>query len=94
MTKEGDNMKTIKDIENIRNQNVDIVEFRDNKLTKEERIAKNIKYKHTVLICGGTGCTSNHSGEIYEKFVAGVKAKGIEDRPLQGWPFRRSHLRC
>ena len=73
-------MKTIQEIQKIKENMVDIVEFRDNQLTKEERIAKNIKYKHTVLICGGTGCTSNNSNNIYKKFQEGIKAKGLENQ--------------
>ena len=70
-------MKTIKDIEAIKKQMCDIVEFRDNQRTKEERIAKNIKYRHTVLICGGTGCTSNNSNEIYKSFQEQITTKGL-----------------
>ncbi len=70
-------MKTIQDIEAIKKQMCDIVEFRDNQLTKEERIAKNITYRHTVLICGGTGCTSNHSNDIYKRFQDLIAEKGL-----------------
>ena len=35
-------------------------------------------YKYTVLVCGGTGCTSSHSPEIIEKIHAELAANGIE----------------
>ena len=43
-------------------------------------IAKEAKsdYKYTVLVCGGTGCTSSHSTEIVEKLNTEIKSAGIE----------------
>ena len=43
-------------------------------------LAKEVKseYKYTVLVCGGTGCTSSHSLEIVEELKAQIKANGIE----------------
>ena len=45
-----------------------------------EVLAKEVKsdYKYTVLVCGGTGCTSSHSLEIVEELKAQIKANGIE----------------
>ncbi len=34
--------------------------------------------KYTVLVCGGTGCTSSHSPEIVSKLEEEIKAQGIE----------------
>ena len=35
---------------------------------------------HTyVLVCGGTGCDSNHSGEVIETFKEKIKNAGLED---------------
>ena len=34
-------------------------------------------YRSTVLICGGTGCHSNHSGEIYDEFVSQLAANNL-----------------
>ncbi|MBO5776233.1 MAG: NAD(P)H-dependent oxidoreductase subunit E, partial [Clostridia bacterium] len=39
-------------------------------------------YRNTVLICGGTGCHSNHSSEIYDKFVEEIAANGIKEDVL------------
>ncbi len=35
-------------------------------------------FRSHVLVCGGTGCTSNHSGEIYTEFQNLLKEKGLE----------------
>ena len=46
-----------------------------------EVLAKEVKsdYKYTVLVCGGTGCTSSHSLEIDEELKAQIKDNGIEN---------------
>lgn len=36
-------------------------------------------YRSHVLVCGGTGCTSNHSGELIEALEKNIKEKGLED---------------
>lgn len=35
-------------------------------------------YRSNVLICGGTGCTANHSGEIIKKMQEELKLKGLD----------------
>ncbi|MBQ8371589.1 MAG: 4Fe-4S binding protein [Clostridia bacterium] len=46
----------------------------------DEAISKQVvsDYKYTVLVCGGTGCTSSHSPEIVSKLNDEIKACGIE----------------
>ena len=46
----------------------------------EDILAKEAKsdYKYTVLVCGGTGCTSSHSPEIVSKIKNEIQACGIE----------------
>ena len=46
-----------------------------------EIYSKEVKsdYKYTVLVCGGTGCTSSHSPEIVSKLKEEIKANGIEN---------------
>ena len=46
----------------------------------QEVLDKNVTsdYKYTVLICGGTGCTSSHSPEIVDKLKSEIAAAGIE----------------
>ena len=39
-------------------------------------------YRNTVLVCGGTGCHSNHSSEIYDRFVAKVAENGLTEEVL------------
>ena len=43
-------------------------------------IAKEAKsdYKYSVLVCGGTGCTSSHSTDIVDKLNEEIKSLGIE----------------
>lgn len=36
-------------------------------------------HKNYVLVCGGTGCTSNHSGDVVVAFKRNLVAAGIED---------------
>ena len=36
-------------------------------------------FKNHILVCGGTGCHSNHSGEILTEFAAQAKAQGFEN---------------
>ena len=46
----------------------------------DDVIAKEAKsdYKYTVLVCGGTGCTSSHSPEIVSKLKEEIKNNNIE----------------
>lgn len=39
-------------------------------------------YKSTILVCGGTGCHSNKSDLIFDKFQEQIKKHGIEDDVL------------
>ena len=36
-------------------------------------------YRAHVLVCGGTGCTSSHSGELIDALNENIKAHGLED---------------
>ncbi len=36
-------------------------------------------YRSHVLVCGGTGCTSSHSGEIIDALNENIKAHGLEE---------------
>ena len=36
-------------------------------------------HKYYVLVCGGTGCTSNHSGEVVEALEEQLGKHGLED---------------
>ncbi|HOO22486.1 MAG TPA: NADH-quinone oxidoreductase subunit NuoF [Clostridia bacterium] len=39
-------------------------------------------FRSTVLVCGGTGCHSNHSSEIYDEFAARIKENNLTDDVL------------
>ena len=39
-------------------------------------------FRSTVLICGGTGCHSNHSGEIYDEFVSQLAANNLTNEVM------------
>lgn len=39
-------------------------------------------FRSTVLVCGGTGCHSNRSGEIYDEFTAKIKEHNLTDDVL------------
>lgn len=64
-------MKSIEELNEIRE-----------KTFKEISLRKDINYpgneKH-ILVCGGTGCTSSHSGKIIEKLNEQIKEKNIEN---------------
>ena len=36
-------------------------------------------YRNHILVCGGTGCTSNNSGKIHDEFDRILREKGLED---------------
>jgi len=36
-------------------------------------------YKHFILVCGGTGCESSKSDEIYKELQANAEAMGVKD---------------
>ena len=37
-------------------------------------------YNHYILVCGGTGCESSGSVDIYENLKAAAKEFGVEDQ--------------
>ncbi|MDD6307984.1 MAG: NADH-ubiquinone oxidoreductase-F iron-sulfur binding region domain-containing protein [Clostridia bacterium] len=44
---------------------------------KKQYLAAMEEYKARIVVCGGTGCMANGSGEILEKFKTVVKEKGL-----------------
>lgn len=64
-------MKTIEEIEQIRDKKRKELDLRTN-------IHAKTKEKH-ILVCKGTGCTSSKSPEIMEKFKTLIKEKEIEN---------------
>jgi (2Fe-2S) ferredoxin len=37
-------------------------------------------YNHYILVCGGTGCESNKSDEIYRNLIAEAEKQGVKDQ--------------
>ncbi len=68
-------MKSIADINAIREQMRSHIANRE---AAGQAVAES-KYKNTVLVCGGTGCHSNHSSEIYDEFVARLQENNLTD---------------
>ncbi|MEF9971193.1 MAG: NAD(P)H-dependent oxidoreductase subunit E, partial [Oscillospiraceae bacterium] len=65
-------MKTVQELNQIREQMKDIVALRDNK-------PGNHHYKYNVMVCGGTGCHSSGSSAIHDKFVEEIAKAGLEN---------------
>ena len=66
-------MKSIADIKAIRDKMQSEILVRDN-----NHVSTDISKRH-VLVCGGTGCTSNHSGEILDEFHKLLAEHGLEN---------------
>ena len=64
-------MKTVQELNQIRESMKDVVALRANAPGKHS-------HKYNIMVCGGTGCTSSHSMQILDKFHEEVKAAGIE----------------
>ncbi len=67
-------MKTLQELQEIKNEKQGQVDIRFNPDTAEA--AK----KTYILVCGGTGCTSNHSWDIMDKLSSLIDAAGIKDQ--------------
>ena len=68
-------MKSLAELEAIKNKTIDIVEMR--RADSETQIAGKIRKQ--VLCCGGTGCTSSGSQDIITELNDQIKAFGIEE---------------
>ena len=66
-------MKTISDLNAIRERMRSEVKMRKNDGSVES------KYKYQILICGGTGCHSNHSGDLINEFKALISEKCLQN---------------
>ena len=70
-------MKTLLDLEGIRTAQLHRLVRR--KLGKVEAVDGGVA-ERSVMICGGTGCTSSDSMFIAEAFEQAVAAQGIQDK--------------
>ncbi len=70
---------TIQELDKIRASKKELIDVR--RLVKEqaEKLAPNTGYRHQVLVCGGTGCTSSHSLKVIEQLEASFRELGIDD---------------
>ena len=66
-------MKSLQELKAIRDAKAGQVDIRFNPDTAEEAL------KTYVLVCGGTGCTSNHSLEIMDELKRLIEAAGKKD---------------
>ena len=66
-------MKSLQELKAIRDAKAGQVDIRFNPDTAEEAL------KTYVLVCGGTGCTSNHSLEIMGELKRLIAAAGKKD---------------
>ena len=66
-------MKTLQELKDIKAAKGGQVDIRFNPDTAEEAV------KSYVLVCGGTGCTSNHSWEIMDELRKLIAAAGKKD---------------
>ncbi|GBF11495.1 NADH-quinone oxidoreductase subunit NuoF [Tepidibacillus sp. HK-1] len=68
-------MKTLKDLKEIKNITIDRVKRRKDGISPDRAAVR----QRTVLICGGTGCTSSDSMKILKAMEQEVKNLGIEN---------------
>lgn len=68
-------MKTLQDLEEIKNITIDRVKRRKDGISPDRAAVR----PRTVLICGGTGCTSSDSMKILKAMEQEVKNQGIEN---------------
>ena len=68
-------MKNIAELSNLRDlHRADV----DGRTVEDSSLIKGNFKKH-ILICGGTGCTSGHSKDVYDAFKKGVAEAGLEN---------------
>ncbi|KIR01156.1 hypothetical protein P261_02889 [Lachnospiraceae bacterium TWA4] len=67
-------MITVEQLNELRDQNKDIVGFR-----QDGGVQGTGKYKRHVLVCAGTGCTSSGSLKIADELEKEIKEKGLAE---------------
>ena len=70
-------MKSLAELEVIKGKMKNLVGMRKEDHVKDEACAE-AEYRATVLVCGGTGCTSSSSPKIIKEFHDQIAAKGLE----------------
>ena len=69
-------MKSVLELQNAKAAALKKVVLRKGREILDKNVTSD--YKYTVLVCGGTGCTSSHSPEIVAKLKSEIAAAGIE----------------
>ncbi|MBU5438808.1 NADH-quinone oxidoreductase subunit NuoF [Tissierella sp. MSJ-40] len=72
-------MKTIRELNEIKEEGLKRIKLRQSELGKESIEEKEGLRKHHVLVCGGTGCHSSNGDRIKELIEEKVKEKGLEE---------------
>ena len=70
---------TVKELEKIVADKADLIKVRKIVREQAEELVKHTGYRKQVLVCGGTGCTSSHSGDVISQLEASFKELGIND---------------
>lgn len=68
-------MLTIEELNKIRSKTQELIALRHH----GEKPNKKFAYKHQVLVCGGTGCTSSNSKKVIAALEEEIKKNGIEN---------------
>ncbi len=72
-------MKSIRELNEIKEEGLERIKLRQSELGKEFIEEKEGLRKHHVLVCGGTGCHSSNGDRIKELIEEKVKEKGLEE---------------
>ncbi len=70
---------TVQELDAIRAKKQQLIDVRRLVREQAEEMAKHTGYRHQVLVCGGTGCTSSHSKQVIEHLEKTLAECGIDD---------------
>ena len=70
---------TVEQLNAIKAKHADLIKVRKLIGKAGADLEKNTGYRKLVLVCGGTGCTSSHSGEVIAQLEKSLAAHGIKD---------------
>ncbi|HIV63221.1 MAG TPA: NADH-quinone oxidoreductase subunit NuoF [Firmicutes bacterium] len=70
---------TVEQLNAIKAKHADLIKVRKLIGKAGADLEKNTGYRKQVLVCGGTGCTSSHSGEVIAQLEKSLAAHGIKD---------------
>ncbi len=70
---------TVEQLNAIKAKHADLIKVRKLIGKAGADLEKNTGYRKQVLVCGGTGCTSSHSGEVIAQLEKSLEAHGIKD---------------